>query len=159
MQDFIDISIPGDGWIDFPSKYLPQNFNYGNIYHYFVESINKVCCHDYYDDEVYGDKDQSVGEVTSKSLKKGTWLLKSRFVLEPQDNVNENDQYYILRGYVHHSMKNLLPLNNEVCVSIMSGFIKSAKCDCKADLAGRCSHVAVVLLMLSNYILENGLVV
>ena len=80
-------------------------------------------------------------------------------MLEPQDNVNENDQYHILRGYVHHSMKNLLPLNNEVCVSIMSGFIKSAKCDCKADLVGRCSHVAVVLLMLSNYILENGLVV
>ena len=46
MQDFIDISIPGDGWRDFPSRNLPQNFNYGNIYHYLVESINKVCCHD-----------------------------------------------------------------------------------------------------------------
>ena len=31
MQDFIDISIPGDGWRDFPSRDLPQNLNYGNI--------------------------------------------------------------------------------------------------------------------------------
>ena len=31
MQDFIDISIPGDDWRDFPSRTLPQNFNYGNI--------------------------------------------------------------------------------------------------------------------------------
>ena len=53
-------------------------------------------------------------------------------------------------------MKNLLPLNTEVCVSIMSGFIKSARRDCKAGPVGRCSHVAAVLLMLSNYILENG---
>ena len=42
IQDFIDISIPGDGWRDFPSR----NLNYGNVYHYLVESINKVCCHD-----------------------------------------------------------------------------------------------------------------
>ena len=56
-------------------------------------------------------------------------------------------------------MKILLPLNTEVCVSMMSGFIKSARCDCKAGLVGRCSHVAAVLLMLSNYILENGHVV
>ena len=62
---------------------LPQNFNYGNIYHYLVESINKVCCHDDYDDEEYGDEDESIGEVTLKPLKKGTWLLKSGFVHDP----------------------------------------------------------------------------
>ena len=78
---------------------------------------------------------------------------------DPQDNVDENNQYYILRGHVHHSMKNLLPLNTEVCVSIMSGFIKSARYDCKAGLVSRCSHVTAVLLMLSNYMLENGSVV
>ena len=73
---------------------------------------------------------------------------------DPQDNVDENNQYYILRGHVHHSMKNLLPLNTEVCVSIMSGFIKSARCDCKAGLVGRCSHgmVAAVLLAKQLYI-------
>ena len=133
---------------------LPQNFNYGNIYHYLVESINKVCCHDDYDDEEYGDEDDSIGELTLKPLKKGTWLLKSRFVHDPQDNVDENNQYYILRRHVHHSMKNLLPLNTEVCVSIMSGFIKSARCDCKAGLVGRCSHgmVAAVLLAKQLYI-------
>ena len=74
--------------------------------------------------------------------------------------MDESNQYNILRGlHVHHSIKNLLPLNTEVCVSIMSGFIKRVRWDCKADLVGRCSHVAAVLLMLSNYILENGHVV
>ena len=71
-----NVSIPGDGWRDFPTRNLPQNFNYANIYHYLVESINKVCCHDGYDDEEYGNEDESIGEVTSKPLKKGTWLLK-----------------------------------------------------------------------------------
>ena len=97
MQNFIDISIPDDGWRDFPARNLAQNFNYGNIYHYLVESINKVCCHDDYDDEEYGDEDESIGEVTSKALQKGTWLLKSGFVHDPQDNADENNQYYIER--------------------------------------------------------------
>ena len=107
MQDFFNISIPGDGWRDLPSKNLPQNFNYGNIYNCLVESI--ICIHDDYDDEEYGDEDESIEEITSKLLKKGSWLLKSGFVHDPQDNVDENNQYYILRGHVHHSVKNLLP--------------------------------------------------
>ena len=55
--------------------------------------INKVCCHDDYDDEEYGDEDESIGEVTSRPLKKSTWLLKSGFVLDPQDNVDENNHF------------------------------------------------------------------
>ena len=66
------------------------------------------CCHDDLDDEEYDDKDESIGEGTSKLLKKGTWLLKSGSVHDPQQNLDENNYYYILRGYVHHSMKNLL---------------------------------------------------
>ena len=60
MQNFNDIGIPGDSWRDFPSKNLPQNFNSGNVCHYLVESINKVCCHEDYDDEEYGDTDESI---------------------------------------------------------------------------------------------------
>ena len=75
-------------------------------------------------------------------MKRGTWLLKSGFVHDSQDNVDEKNQYYILKGYVCHSVKSLLPINAEVCVNIMSGFIKSAGCDCKAGLVGRFSHVA-----------------
>ena len=110
MQGFVDISIPGDDWRDFPSRNLPQNFNYDNIsiYHYLVEAIKKVCCHDDLDDEEYDDKDENIGEGTSKLLKKGTWLLKSGSVHDPQQNLDENNNYYILRGHVHHSMKNLL---------------------------------------------------
>ena len=58
-----------------------------------AESINKVCCPDDYDDEEYGDEDESIGEVTSRPLKKGTWLLKSGFVLDPQDSVDENNHF------------------------------------------------------------------
>ena len=56
-------------------------------------------------------------------------------------------------------MKNVLSLDTEVYVSIKSGFIKSARCGCKAALVGRCSHVAAVLLMLSSQQLQNGHVV
>ena len=94
MQNFVAISIPDHGWRDFPSRNLPQNFNYGKIYHYLVESINKICCHDDYDNKEYGDEDESIGEVTSKPLKKGTWLLNSGFVHDPQDNVDENNIIY-----------------------------------------------------------------
>ena len=38
-------------------------------------------------------------------------------------------------------------------------FVKNARCDCKAGLLDRCSHVTALLLMLSNYILENSHVV
>ena len=88
--------MPGNVCRDFPSRHLPQNFNYGDIYHYIVESINKVCCHDDYGDEEYGDEGQSIGKVTSKPLKKRIWLLKSEFVLvhDPQDNVDENNIIY-----------------------------------------------------------------
>ena len=86
MQNFGDISIPGNGWRDFPSRNLSRRFNNGNVYHYLVESINKVCCHDDYDNEEYGNEDKSIGEVTSQPLKKGTCLLKSGSVHDPQDN-------------------------------------------------------------------------
>ena len=56
-------------------------------------------------------------------------------------------------------MKNLFSLNTEVCVSIMSGFVKRASSGCKAGLVGRCSHMAAILLMLGNYISENDHVV
>ena len=56
-------------------------------------------------------------------------------------------------------MKNFLLLNTEACVSIISGFVKSARWDCKAGMVARCSYVATVLLMLSNCILEIGHVV
>ena len=114
MHNFNDIIIPGDGWRDFPSRNLRQDFNYCNVYHYLVELINKVCCLDDYDDGEYDDEDKSIGEVTSKPLKKGTRLLKSGFMHDPQDNVDENNKYYIPRGHVYHSMKNLFPLNTEV---------------------------------------------
>ena len=69
IQNFIGISISAYGWRDFPLRNLSQNFNYGNIYtNFFVESIKKVCYHDDYDDEDYGDKDESYIKAIEKRL-------------------------------------------------------------------------------------------
>ena len=85
-------------------------------------------------------------------------LVTEKWICENNQSY-KNNQYYILKGHVHHSMKNLFPLNTEVCASIMSGFVKSASCGCKTGLVGQCSNVAAVLLMLGNYISENDHVV
>ena len=47
-------------------------------------------------------------------------------------------------------MKNMLPLNINVAVSDISGYVKVAMCDCKASALGRCAHVAALSLKLSD---------
>ena len=44
---------------------------------------------------------------------------------------------YVLRAHVHHSMKNLLPLNVTVIISSTSGNLKNCTCSCKASASGR----------------------
>ena len=157
------------GWKPFPSRNRPPNFNYGHVYYYLVESIdttrttilttkpsNNVIDDDSdYDDDPSG----SDGGITAKSLRKGRWLLKSNFVEDVQDNFNSSHNEYMLRAHVQHSMKNLYPLNVLVYISNASGAIKDAECDCKASSLGRCAHVAVVLLMLSDSVATYGSVV
>ena len=69
--------------------------------------------------------------------------------------MDDSNQYYLLIVYVHHSMKNALLLNAEVCIKNITSYIKSDKCDCKGGVLGRCAHIAAILLMLSNHITEN----
>ena len=85
MQNFNDIGIPGDGWTDFPSKNLPQNFNSGNVYHYLVAMMIMTMKSMVIKTRAYEHNYRSI-EVTSKPLKKGTWLLKSGFIHDPQDS-------------------------------------------------------------------------
>ena len=47
-------------------------------------------------------------------------------------------------------MKKLLPINVNVMLSNVSGYMKHASCDCKASSLGRCAHIAAVLLKLSD---------
>ena len=65
---------------------------------------------------------------------------------------------YVLRAYVHHSMKNLLPLNVTVIIS-SSANLKNCTCSCKASASGRCAHVTALLLHLDEYVKSNGCVV
>ena len=93
-------------------------------------------------------------------MKKGTWLLKSGFVHDPRRKMWMKIINIIERKCSPFNEKfTSFILNTEVCVSIMSSFIKSARWDWKDGLVGRYSHVAVALLMLSNKVLENGHVV
>ncbi|KAJ7369718.1 hypothetical protein OS493_037000 [Desmophyllum pertusum] len=65
----------------------------------------------------------------------------------------------IILCHVHHSMKSDLPLQVFVRIGKVSGFIQQVSCTCKARELNRCCHVAAVLLMLSDYVSDNGHVV
>ena len=107
------------------------------------------------DDELYSTCDT----VTAKPLKKGRNLLKSGFVVDIHDNFNDLKQEYYIRCHVHHSMKNELPLNVNIVVSNVSGYIKCAQCDCRASAIGRCCHVAALLLKLSDFSKEHNVII
>ena len=138
-----------DGWRLFPSKNIPPNFNYGHVYFYLVESVastaNIIDTSDC-DDDQYNTCDT----VTAKPLKKGRNLLKSGFIENLQDNFDELKQEFYVRAHVQYSMNNMLPLNVFVVISNVSGYVKSAECDCKASALGRCAHIAAILLNLSD---------
>ena len=134
-----NVTVLKDEWRKFPSRNLPRNFNYGHVFHYLVESVSDL----YVDvsDSVAKESDdedecsESEGTATSKPLKKRVYLLKSGFVHDSEDNMDINGQYYIIRAHVHHSMKAQLPLNAEVYISNISGYVKSGKCDCRLVLS------------------------
>ena len=44
----------------------------------------------------------------------------------------------------------MLPLNLNVVISDIRGYVKVALCDCKASAIGRCVHFAALLLKLSD---------
>ena len=56
-------------------------------------------------------------------------------------------------------MKSELPLNVFIAISNVSGYVKNAKCDCRASAIGRCCHVAPLLLKLSDFSTENSNIV
>ena len=77
-------------------------------------------------------------------------MLSSGFVENVQDNFDEIKHEFYVSAHVQHSMKNTLPLNVNVVISDISGYVKVAMCDFKASSLGRCAHVAALLLKLSD---------
>ena len=53
-------------------------------------------------------------------------------------------------------MKSDLPLNVQVSISSISGYVKDCTCSCKAHTLGRCAHITALLLMLSDHVLSEG---
>lgn len=102
-------------WTVFPTLNMPKNFNYGNVYHYLVESISlqSATCipnlHNSHNESDTEDQTDIGDTVTAKPLKKGRNLLDSGFVENVQDT--EDSDTYFVRSHVHHSMKNEFPLN------------------------------------------------
>ena len=94
--------------------------------------------------------------VTAKPIKKGRNLLSSRFVENVQGNFDEIKHEFNVRAHVQHSMKNMLPMNINVAISEISGYVKVAMCDCKASALERCAHVAALLLKLSDAAHDKG---
>ena len=152
---------PTDSWKVFPSRNIPNNFNYGHLYFYMVESIATAAniADDHSsdsDDDLYNTCDT----VTSKPMKKGRSLVKSGYVVNIQDNFSEIKQEYYIRSHVDHSMKRKEDsLNVGVIVSNVSGYVKFAECDCKASAIGRCCHIAALLLKLSDISSENNIII
>ena len=151
--------VPEKGWRSFPSQDIPSLFNYGHIYHYALESIQTVQLDPPKVVEAEDDQDEidGLGHMTDKPLKNGRKYVDSKFVHDLMDN--KTDQHYFLRGHVWPSMRNDLPHNVLIILSVTSGaVIHASSQQCKVAALGRCSHVVAVLFTLLDHVQEHGAV-
>lgn len=87
---------PITGWKPFPSVDIPQNANYGHIYHYLLESVVLI-------GEDGKSEDTDLSHMTSKPLTKGEQYVKSGSVTNIMDAVNKGNYY--VKASVAASMK------------------------------------------------------
>ena len=109
--------------------------------------------------EAEDDQDEidGLGHVTDKPLKNGRKYVDSKFVHDLMDD--KTDQHYFLRGHVWPSMRNNLPHNVLIVLSVTSGAVIYASCQPgKVAALGRCSHVVAVLFTLLDHVQEHGAV-
>ena len=152
--------IPTSGWKSWPSYDIPAQFNYGHVYFYALESLpsntSNVINENTSDESE--NEDEGLGHITYKPFKNGQKYLDSGFVHDVSDNKTVKN--YFIRAHVWPSMKNQLPHNVLVILSVHGGAVIYASCEpCKADALGRCSHIVAVLLMLLDHIKEHGPIV
>ena len=152
--------IPTSGWKSWPSYDIPAQFNYGHVYFYALEllpSNTSNVINENTSDESENE-DEGLGHMTYKPFKNGQKYLDSGFVHDVSDNKTVKN--YFIQAHVWPSMKNQLPHNVLVILSVHSGAVIYASCEpCKADALGRCSHIVAVLLMLLDHIKEHGPIV
>ena len=103
-------AIPSAGWRKFPSQDIPALFNYGHVHFYALETFGNAVNSD--------DSEEGVGHMTDKPMKNGRKYVDSGFVHDMMDNVN--DEHYFLRAHVWPSMRNELPHNVVVVLSVIS---------------------------------------
>ena len=144
--------IPTSGWESFQSQDIPVLFNYGHIYHYALESVQTVA----YDLTQDGDEnDHGFGHMTDKPLTHGRKYVTSGYVHDMMDT--KSDKHYFLRAHVWPSMRNELPHNVIIILSVTSGAVIHASCQpCKLSELGRCSHIVSLLLTLLDHVEEHG---
>ena len=129
------------GWEKFPSRDVPEMFNYGHVLHYIIESLGNVMI-DGYDDG------------TENQMKKGERLKDSGFVNTVFDNQQGN--FYYISGHVHRSMVNENH-HVRVAISVGSGHILLANCGgCVVEDLARCCHIAALLLYLNDHVKKHG---
>ncbi|CAC5403327.1 unnamed protein product [Mytilus coruscus] len=136
------------GWKQFPNNPIPQNFNYGHIYHYLLESVVLL-------NEDGKKEDTDLSHMTSKPLTKGEQYVKSGSVTNIMDTVKRGTCYYFLKAKVDASMKKE-QRTVHVTLSNVSGAVLDASCTCPASALGRCNHVAAVLLFINKHVKEHG---
>ena len=148
--------LPTDGWRLFPWKNLPANFHYGHVYFYLMESAAKASNIPDSSDSDEDNRYDNCDTVTAKPLKKGRNFQSRGFVENVQDNFDEIKHKFYVCAHVQHSMKIMLPLNVNVVISDISGYVKVAMCDCKVSALGRCAHVTALLLKSSDVAHDKG---
>ncbi len=139
--------LPITGWIAFKPESLPQLFNFGHVYHWLVESIPNVAADS--DTSHCNDDPCDSSYTTLKQLTRGRQYVTSGFIHDILSQ-SSNDLVHF-KTKVDASMKKDL-YNVTVSMSKISGAIKDASCHCKASSLCRCSHIAALLLKLTDHV-------
>lgn len=122
-----DVVLLDTDWKPFPTSKIPENFNSGNIYHYLIESVQFVSGASGKADTIFEDLH------TAKPLKRGKQYYQSGNVSSMQYSIQQSN--YCVKAQVAHSMT-AGQYNVRVVLSLQSGFVKNATCECRASAMG-----------------------
>ena len=143
-------TVPVSGWRTFQSQDIPVLFNYDHIYYYALESIKTVVTESGHQDD---EDEEGLGHMTAKNHLKMAENMDSGFVHDMMDTKTEE---HFLKAHVWPSMRNELPQNVLIILSMSSGAVIHASCDpCKVSALGRYSHVVAVLFSLLDHVNMN----
>ena len=93
--------------------------------------------------------------MTDKPTKNGRKYVNSGFTHDMMDNLN--NEHYFLRAHVWPSMRNELPHNVVVVLSVISrAVIHASGNPCRASSLGHCSHVVAALFGILDQVKKHG---